>query len=422
MRLRLILFILILTIISSVIFAVENTIDAHPPEMPLYNILVSIENSDEFPGFGVKLKQLMPQALKGFSWSNNHNDPAVDKFTARISGENVIFFLESYNGFERAMLYKVIYTDGKNSWSIDMEVSYKTETPAIKCLSGHDTNQIILSLIADKTFPVAFALDIDEAIASEIPIFKTEKLVTFEVKNNKLATKIIDPDTVSELKNTIQIRYDRTKRSSMFVTPIIGNILLKEYNYEVTYKDAVKIGEKLVVTAIADTEVEGLEPKLVWDIYEDSSWTRKELVMTEMYRLQLMPKKLQNIIVADKEVIFGSEFYGIDMRAWSDGSIVYNLRSHIWKGFEHIIYDCIVKQPVTGNSEVLTWKLEYYYDDKSFFTYDKVLNRTWYPIPDGVSKSAPVEQELRYYFDVDPVNDSLIFLRKGVPWQLILDK
>ena len=400
------MFIAIILAVFIAVFAVANntvvtghddkvSVQAETTDMPLYTKLLEIIELDKMPKPQGELKKLFGTALTGgnFNWSGNYIISLDAKQTN--SGDVICLTFEKGNADWDQVLYYIY----------DNKIYYHNEK-----LSDFERSA---RLISNKDFPTIVYWE--RAGTGKV----ASKMTKLEIADEELIVK--DIPFIKSLTDELGFYYDPKLQKLFVVSALKGKIIypaLPPTNYEVVNSSgelyAADIEGKLTAAAIEELVYDGnddIRHRFVWHTLSGNheTWKTETLPLSNStYFSSLLPDDLSSAIF----------WYagGLTPKLDNEGNIVFRALGVLRKDDEVINIYAVIKQPKKGAPSLLTWSIQYQNSNK-------LLCRDIYPTENGeihnvYSNSDIALNELR--FDIDRLNNSLIYLRGGVPYSLEL--
>jgi len=410
------IFIILLVIFSTLFFAQQveepknypltnNILETYTPDMPLYkSMLENIENGN-MPYPNGNLKMLTKEPLPGIKWSKN----SVTGFHAKTSdiatGVFLMYFKDMFGNSNNIPLNILYYIDSNDA------VVYNEEVNKLPPMT--------FTFLGNKEYPILIYWDWTGGLMYD----SGSKMFSVKKVNDTPTLEAIDHLDVKQYP--LGVFYDEEKDSLCVISSLTGKIIAKDIppadDNIVDYRtDALSIIdndivvgyiEKLILNDKTDDNM-----RFVWYIcpLKGNKWkTDMRSVNKDKYFSSLLPESW-------RERLFFPEI-GTKLKIFSDGSIIFKAQAQMRQDNEHVTIDIIIKQPISGEPELLTWLIKYSCEDDKLK--NKTFERYFFPSENGLIENISVDtagcNEL--LFDTDLLYNSILFLRGGQLWQLALN-
>jgi|GEM_PF-6344135 len=380
-------------------FGQENIIPFQAPEMPLYQKLIEMSDAEEsFLRQNNDSAQLMKTTLPTINWIRSNNI----SFTSKSSSTGYYFLIMMEEWRTNDLKYILIFTDSTKYLNINLDFD------ALYTLTSNKNGSMILMRWGD--------------FVNWPPTDPARVLTGTETEDNLL------------LDNSNLINYDTNNADSI----VFFNFIESEETY-IPYK--VLTGEKLKTSykgnldeyfsqymgIMSETNILGITT-IGSDVY-----TKKAMALynfeSDEWSTRIITPPLPIALDERLENYYADVYYyggGIaPFAVWDTDSIVYNARYKTYSKNETVCLTVMIKENFSGEYEILTWSMHYDYEDDSKSAKDMInttYDRFFYPTNDGKIESfySTVNNKYELLFDVDQLNNCILFLRGGTPWKLDL--
>jgi len=407
-----VMFILFLCIIA--ITSDNNIIPDFMPDMPLYRDIIMATDRNDFPIITYSLEPLSENSFKVLStWRNDIGE----EMQAKIYKDQLVFL---YHYFDDPVLKILFVKNGKEYNGI----------------ANDDYNNLLLS---DTNIPTLLSWSFSaEAVklgggiifpqngSIKNPGFK--QFTTVEIIDDEIRTKEINPP--KDLKDLgVLYTVSNWDDDDVWLYEIYSASILKEYKMviERSIEGESFQTDNFIIIIVKDR----YDDEIVDDNYATYSKatydkTTKSLSITEI-NVPENPAVFSGVL---KGFVFDKWSYTNINRPkiWHDGSIIYTARYVKDIGDEFAVFKCLLRDKGKDNPEVLNWTLEYsYYNENSGYWANhtnSAFSFCFYPNSYGTVSSVHNNSATRIelILDIDRAHNSIIFLKGGQPWQLILSE
>ena len=393
-------FLLVLILYTALFSKTEviSPVEAIAPDMPVYRILVEMQDKKNNYTSGVKLSKLTENSIESIDWSKDFVSSFGAAIFENISAYNIDYYSEENDTANRIL---VLVTDNNQY----IKYAEKKVENGSYNLVFDDKFYGTLNFLSSVNYPSAILWDYIKVRDKSLEAIS---LIFLDIENNEFKIGEIDEVNFADNSSCIVNIYDGVVET--FVDLLSGEEF-KIPNEKGFVTDIIKVNNKVYAINFEEIDEYNNHPKFIWNIY-DGKWSIKELVLTEEYLYSVLPPDFENFYVET------SELYP---RIWSDGSIIFDINAFINQGFESLTFKGIIRQPLEGKPVLLDWVIKYSYNNYDSYIMRENFNRIWYPYDDDKIYSVKDKIIQNHLYDLDYANDSIILLRGGEVWRLQLN-
>jgi len=393
-------FLLVLILYTALFSKTEviSPVEAIAPDMPVYRILVEMQDKKNNYTSGVKLSKLTENSIESIDWSKDFVSSFGAAIFENISAYNIDYYSEENDTANRIL---VLVTDNNQY----IKYAEKKVENGSYNLVFDDKFYGTLNFLPSVNYPSAILWDYIKVRDKSLEAIS---LIFLDIENNEFKIGEIDEVNFADNSSCIVNIYDGVVET--FVDLLSGEEF-KIPNEKGFVTDVIKVNNKVYAINFEEIDEYNNHPKFIWNIY-DGKWSIKELVLTEEYLYSVLPPDFENFYVET------SELYP---RIWSDGSIIFDINAFINQGFESLTFKGIIRQPLEGKPVLLDWVIKYSYNNYDSYIMRENFNRIWYPYDDDKIYSVKDKIIQNHLYDLDYANDSIILLRGGEVWRLQLN-
>jgi len=368
-------------------------IEAVTLDLPYYNALIKMANSNNNYVQNSKFEKLFNKHLSNIDWTNQSffiKDVALSDDSILLN----IYAIAMFNESSKDYIY--FFQDNKE-WILQAykEHDYTSSYWPV----GVSSTNLMLTSIGGK-IPAGFVLD---KINKETNEVITLPLV-FKIEDDMLVMESVNFEQVKDSTELFNKIYDNEKGFFGVLSLMTGEVAYYEQD-EFFCADVRKVGNKLVTIVLIGPQ------DLIWNIYEDGKWSEKRMFVDDEYTQKLVPEGLPELYV---------DFPRTEVHLLSDGSALFHIYAQRTLGSESISFYGLVRQPLDGEPSLLNWEIKYYLVNPGNDDYKFALTSSWYPSNNGI-----IYMDKQMYsspsFVVDRTSDAIIFIRGGIPWKLTID-